>query len=136
MYHFKLCKAILTGFRDQLSADGTYTDGFVGLMQAGQEREAMAVMSVQVAPEIVDDKVYRLKDKNGSIMNVQITSEVIYRDDLTGQVLDPDLVRKARAKELEYFEAKVVWEKRKMGEARRVTGKPPDNGAMGRCEQG
>ena len=118
-------QAILTGFRDQLRADGTYTDGFVGLMQAGQEREAMAVMSVQVTLEIVDDKVYRLKDKNGSIMNVQITSEVIYRDDLTGQVLDPDLVRKARAKELEYFEAKVVWEKRKMGEARRVTGKPP-----------
>ena len=85
----------------------------------------MAVMSVQVAPEVVDDKVYRLKDKSGSIMNVQISSEVIYRDDLTGQVLDPDLVRKARAKELEYFEAKVVWEKRKMGEARRVTGKPP-----------
>jgi len=125
MYHFKLCKAILTGFRDQLRADGTYKDGFVGLMQAGQEREAMAVMSVQVAPEVVDDKVYRLKDKKGSIMNVQISSEVIYRDDLTGQVLDPDLVRKARAKELEYFEAKVVWEKRKMGEARRVTGKPP-----------
>ena len=70
MYFFKLCKAILVGFRDQLSADGTYKDGFVGLMQSGQEREAMAVMSVQIAPEIVDDKVYRLKDKNGSIMNV------------------------------------------------------------------
>ena len=82
-------------------------------------------MSVQIAPAIVDDKVYRLKDKNGSIMNVQIGSEVGYRDDLSGQILDPDLVRIARAKELEYFEAKVVWEKRIMGEVRRVTGKPP-----------
>ena len=31
----------------------------------------------------------------------------------------------ARAKELDYFEAKVVWDKRMIGEARRVTGKPP-----------
>ena len=65
IYVFKLCKAILIGFRDQLRADGTYKDGFVGLMESGQEREAMAVMSV-----IVDDKVYRLNDKNRSIMNV------------------------------------------------------------------
>ena len=59
MFHFKLCKAILIGFRDQLKADGTYKDGFVGLVESGQESEAMAVMSVQIAPEIVDDKVYR-----------------------------------------------------------------------------
>ena len=58
-------------------------------------------------------------------MNVQISSDTVYRDDLTGQVLDPELVKIARAKELEYFEAKLVWEKRMMGEARRVTGKPP-----------
>ena len=50
MYHFKLCKASLIAFRDQLKADGTYKEGFVGLMQTGQEREAVAVMSVQVAP--------------------------------------------------------------------------------------
>ena len=124
MHHFKLCKAILTGFRDQLRADGTYKDGFVGLMESGQEREAMAVMSVPIAPEEGNDRVYQLKDKSGSIMHVQINSEAIYRDDLTGQVLDPELVRIARAKELEYFEAKVVWERRMMGEARRVTGKP------------
>ena len=84
-------------------------------MESGREREAMAVMPVQIAPEIVNDNVYRLKDKNGSIMNVQIGSEVVYQDDLIGQILDPDLVRIARAKELEYFEAKVGWEKRTMG---------------------
>ena len=105
MYHFKLCKAILFGIRDQLRADGTYKDGFVGLMESGQERESMAV----------DDMVYGLKDKHGAIMKVQIGADVVYRDDLTGQILDPDLVRIARAKELEYFEAKVVWEKRMMG---------------------
>ena len=36
-------------------------------------------------------------------------------DDLTGQVLDPALVKAARAKEMAYFEAKVVWEMRDMG---------------------
>ena len=36
-------------------------------MESGQERKAMAVMPVQIAPEIVDDTVYRLKDKSGSI---------------------------------------------------------------------
>ena len=51
--------------------------------------------------------------------------EATYKDDLTGQLLPPDLVRAARAKELEYFEAKEVWNKRPVGEARRVTGKPP-----------
>ena len=50
MYHFNLRKAILISFRDQLRADGTYKYGFVGLMETGQEREAMAVMSVQIAP--------------------------------------------------------------------------------------
>ena len=98
--------AILIGFRDQLRADGTYKDGFVGLMESGQEREAMAVMPAQITLEIVDYTVYTLKDKNGSILNVQIGSGVVYRDDLIGQILDPDLVRIARAKELEYFEAR------------------------------
>ena len=82
----------------------------------------MAVMSVQIAPEVVDEV---LKDKHGAILNVQIGSEVVYLNDLTGRILDPDLVRIARAKEVEYFEAKVAWEKRMMREVRRVTGKPP-----------
>ena len=93
-------------------------------MESGQERDALAVVSVQIGPEIVDDKVYQLKDKRGSIMNVQINSEAFYRDDLIGQVLDPNLLRIARAKELEYFEARVVWEKRMMVETF-------NNGAVG-----
>ena len=84
MYHFKLCRAILLGFRDQLRADGTYTDGFVGLMESGQERGALTVLPVQIAPEIVDDTVYELKDKNDSIMSVQIGSEVPFCPRLRG----------------------------------------------------
>ena len=48
-----------------------------------------------------------------------------YRDDLTGQVLDPQLVRAARQKELDLFESKQVWSLKAFDEARRRTGKPP-----------
>ena len=49
----------------------------------------------------------------------------IYRDDLTGQLLDPKLVKAARQKELEFFEAKRVWCKKPIAEARQRTGKMP-----------
>ena len=48
-----------------------------------------------------------------------------YVDDLTGQLLDPDLCRKARATELEYFKDTEVWTLRKRSEALRRLGKPP-----------
>ena len=69
--------------------------------------------------------LYKLTDVDGAIFHVRAEGEPTYRDDLTGQLLPPDLVRAARAKELEYFNAKQVWQKRPVGEARRVTGKPP-----------
>ena len=65
-----------------------------------------------------------LTASDGSFLRVQVDSEV-FKDDLTGQLLPPDLVRAARKKELDYFDGKLVWEKRPIGEARRVTGKPP-----------
>ena len=40
VYHFKLCRAILVGFRDQLRKDGTYTDGYVGLLESRTESVA------------------------------------------------------------------------------------------------
>ena len=47
------------------------------------------------------------------------------KDDLAGQPLPLDLVKIARQQELDYFHSKLVWEKRPIAEARRVTGKPP-----------
>ena len=43
----------------------------------------------------------------------------VCKDDLTGQILDRVLVWAARKKELDFFEAKGVWAKRVMDEARR-----------------
>ena len=62
---------------------------------------------------------------NDHVFNVECDMDPVFKDDLTGQILDPVLVRAARKKELDFFEAKGVWVKRAMDEARRKTGKPP-----------
>jgi hypothetical protein len=49
----------------------------------------------------------------------------VYLDGTTGQPLDPALVVAARAKELEYFNPKQVWTKRRISEAAAKTGKAP-----------
>ena len=53
------------------------------------------------------------------------TAQETYLHDLTGQPLPPDLVKKGRKVELDYFHDKGVWTKRPYAEAKRVTGKPP-----------
>jgi len=59
------------------------------------------------------------------VLKVQVSNGETFRDDLTGQALNPELVRAARAKELEYFDGKNVWQLRPIDECRRITGKPP-----------
>ena len=109
MYHFKLCRAILVGFRRQLQCDGVCKDGFIGMLDGRME-------NMETLPMLhIGDQVYKIAVDNGPI----------YRDDLTGQVLDPKLVAEARKKELELFEAKELWVRRSVEEARRRTGKPP-----------
>ena len=51
------------------------------------------------------------------------TGAEVFKDDLTGQVLDSKIVMDARRKELDYFGMKGVWVKRKVGEATQRTGK-------------
>jgi len=48
-----------------------------------------------------------------------------FRDDLTGQVLNDELVIKARAVELSFFHSKGVWTKRPKAMARSKTRRPP-----------
>ena len=59
------------------------------------------------------------------IFDIEVEGDKVYRDDLTGQLLDRRPVREARRKELDVFESKGVWTKRAIDEARRRTGKPP-----------
>ena len=67
IYHFKLSRAILVGFRRQLKADGICKDGFVGMLEA---EPIVPLLHVALGDHILD---------------VEIDGGVIYRDDLTGQ---------------------------------------------------
>ena len=53
------------------------------------------------------------------------STPAVFKDDLTGQVLDGKLVMEARREELDYFGMKGVWVKRKIDEAMQRTGKRP-----------
>ena len=111
VYHVKLCRAILVGFHRQLQQDGTCKDGFAGMLDKELESEQLPI--------------YSFTSNIGKDLNLRIENDETYKDDLTGQLPNPALVRAARAKELEYFESKEVWELRPADEARRRTGKPP-----------
>ena len=115
VYHFKLCRAIRVGFRNQLRKDGVCKDGFVGMLESGMEGQDL--------PAVLP--CFHLTNDKGSVLKVQVEGDKVFRDDLTGQLLDPELVRAARKKELEYFDGKDVWVLRPIDECRRVTGKAP-----------
>ena len=114
VYDFKLCRAILVGFRKQLQKDGLCKDGFVGMLEATMEREDV--------PATLPCLLF--SGENGQVLKVQVSNGETFRDDLTGQALNPELVRAARAKELEYFDGKNVWQLKPIDECRSVTGKP------------
>ena len=113
VYPFRLCRAILEGFRNQLRVDRRMTAGVHG-------------MSCDVEVDLV------LQEQCEAWMNIRIAEElnvaydqVQFKDAITGQPLDPTLVKAARAKELEYFATKGVWHYRPRSEALARMGKPP-----------
>ena len=73
-------------------------------IQRTEERLCNFVMNIFEEDEVSKDRI------GGEVHAVNATKGV-YRDDLTGQVLEPALVQAARRKELEYFNDKGVWEK-------------------------
>ena len=92
VYDFKLCRAILAGFRDQLRHDGLYKDGFMGLMEDRADRPNSDT-NAETIP------IYHLTSSNGSVLRVAIQGDEIFKDDLTGQLLPPDLVVKMARKQ-------------------------------------
>ena len=86
IYSDKLCRAIIRGMTEQLSADGMVKPGEVGIHALDDDEVVKAAM--------------RGPDQGYS---------GAYRDDLTKQVLRDDLVKEARKKELDYFCSKGVW---------------------------
>ena len=69
-------------------------------------------------------------------MKIEEQSQEVFKDDLTGQLLDPTLVKAAIRVELEYFEAKGVWERRKREECLRSIGKKNHLRTLGGHQQG
>ena len=55
----------------------------------------------------------------------------VFKDDLNGQPLNPQLVKAARKKELDYFNSKGVWVKRDWYASLAVTGKKADHCSVG-----
>ena len=101
-YSKQLCRAILKGMHSEMRIRGIVNSNEVGLNAVTDDHKA--------------EEDFKKADSRYSGK---------YRDDLTGQVLRDDLVREARAKELQHFFDKGVWVKRPRPEAKRVTGKPP-----------
>ena len=73
------------GSRKQLHKDGLCQDGFVGMLE-----------KTESVPMVLPCLAFT--NKRGEVLRVQVDGEQIFRDDLTGQLLKPELVRAARAK--------------------------------------
>ncbi len=120
VYPFRLCRAILQGCRAQLIKDGKLQDGIFGLQ--GIFEEDRALYFDQVTGEMLEGEELRAAER---VFAVQQQTHESFRDSVTGQPLRADLVRAARKLELEYFEAKGVWERRPRSEALARTGRAP-----------
>ena len=84
VYHFKLCRAILVVFRTQLQKDGLCRDGFVGMLE-----------KTESVPLVLPCLMF--SNKHAEVLKSRVEGEQTYRDDFTGQLLNPELVRAARA---------------------------------------
>ena len=81
-----------------------------------------------------DDSIGKMYDQEA----LAVGRAEVYRDAITGQVLDPRLVAEARKEELRYFAEKQVWFKRPRAEAYERHGPPPPphHGEVGGRKQG
>ena len=124
VYPFELCKSILLDCRNQLRVDGMYVLGIVGIQPKPTDgmtdeqlqRRVMRLLNLEEEAEDVSPGAQGPgagPESPQELLKVsphgpQLTSEG-FRDDLTGQELEPELVRAARREELEYFDSKGVY---------------------------
>ncbi len=122
VYPTALCRAILIGCRNQLRRDRRLHPGVCGLQSLWDEEPATTFQDLRTgealdeADAVVAERVFAVSDASARLQ---------YRDAVSGQPLEPALVRAARKKELEYFDHKQVWRKRPRAEALAKTGKRP-----------
>ena len=103
------------GLRRQLDHDGKAQPGHVGLLDAVWES----------GEPVCETNVEQFVCRNGAVFNISVAANAEFKDDSTGQPLDPKLVREARQKELDYFNSKGVWRIAAVSECRRVMRRNP-----------
>ena len=122
VYPFVLCKAILKGLQKQLRRDGLVQDHVYGIQPVWEEEVTTTTYRDFETGSLLSVSEYKHME---GVFAAHAKSTEKFVDGMTGQPLDPDLVRAARAKELRYFEEKQVWVRRHREEALRRTGKRP-----------
>ena len=110
-YTRELCRAVLRGISAQLRHDRKLVNGCYGIQ----------VEAAGLDPVAADEEEEAAKQLFGPAQGYSGK----YKDDLTGQPLRDDLVKAARAKELEFFRSKGVWTKVPRQTAYQKTGRPP-----------
>ena len=124
VYPRELCRAVLPGLTAQLRRDRRLIDGCYGIQPTQVEASSPAGESAD-EDAVAENQLYGpAQGCSGK-----------YKDDLTSQPLRDDLVKAARAKELEFFCSKGVWLKVPRQRAFERTGTPHLR-EMGRCERG
>ena len=110
----ELCRAVLRGLTAQLRADRRLIAGCSGIQAEGAERDSVPegtnvfqTDGFTLAAELAGEEQDARKHVYGPAQGYSGKC----RDDLTGQPLREDLVKAARAKELEFFSSKGVWSK-------------------------
>ena len=111
VYPFAMCRAILEGLRKYLDNQGRRRAGVHAVLPAGALGEEDPRMDEH------------LQELFSMAMQDRKLEDVV--DATTGQILRAELVRQARALEMEYFRNKKVYSKKPMAEAIKRTGKPP-----------
>jgi len=119
IYPFKLCRAILEGCKNQLLKDGKLLAGARGI-QALFDDDHVEYLDALTGEKLNGEE----KAAAEKVFNVT-SHEAMVKDSVTGQPLEPLLVKAARKLEMEYFEAKEVWERSPRSEALARTGKAP-----------
>ena len=117
----------MRGLTAQLRADRRLIAGCYGIQAAAAEHASVVAGTVaaaehaSVAADTETDKAMAEEQLFGPAQGYSGK----YKDDLTGQPLKDDLVRAARAKELEFSSSKGVWMKVLRRRAFERTGRPP-----------
>ena len=102
IFPFRLCRAILEGCRKQLIWHGIMGEDSVGLHDVDEDESPLMQINGDSQRDTESGEIHSI----GSSTNTKGKFEREYRDDLSGQPLRPDLVRRAIKVELDYFNEK------------------------------